>query len=465
MNNQPKRGLLHEYQERAIDFMKSRKRCVLSIGCGLGKTASVLHYLADTMPESCLIIAPKRVAEHTWRQEADKWQVEQVADKMVVVKGDKKKRMAALDDETKPYKVIGRDNLSDLFVVDGKSRVLKYMFDVVIIDELTSFKAFDSQRTKMVASVAGVAQRCVGMTGTFLANGAIDIFGQCATVGLYRLRDFYAWRGRYFRDVMAGSGLPFHKWRLMVPLEEVLKPIADFIFTLDSADYLKIPEVTYIEHQVRLSEKEMKQYLNVDAFLECDLDGVGVAVGEDAKFMKLQTMCDGFMYVGGIDEIGGDFFKDVVRGERSTKLEEVADFCERCVNENEPVLLFYAFREERRWLAEMIEAKGIKCMDVKEGGAIDTWCSGDFVGVMTAHPASAGHGLNLQGGGRVVVWSSVTYNYEYWIQANARLARQGQRNAVQVHIFTAEKTIEEKKMKSLEKKDDAQNEFIELTKQ
>lgn len=464
MTTQPKRHMLHEYQERAIAFMKAHKRCVLSVGCGLGKTASVLHWLADTMPATALIVAPKRVAEYTWKQEADKWEVGDVAAKMEVVKGDKRKRMKALDDEAHPYKVIGRDNLGDLFRTEGKSKVLLYHFDVVVIDELTSFKTIDSKRTKMAAAVAADAGRCVGMTGTFIANGAIDIFGQCATVGLYSFNDFYRWRSWYFEDAMAGSGLPFHKWRLLVPLEQVLHPIAYRIFTLDSADYLTIPEVSYIEHKVTLTDAEMRQYMSVDAFLECSLDGVGVSVGENAKFMKLQTMCDGFVYVGATDDIGGEFYKDVIRGERSTKLEEVAELCERCVNGNEPVLLFYAFREERKWLSEILEAKGVACMDVKDKGAIERWQSGEFVGVMTAHPASAGHGLNLQGG-RIVVWSSVTYNYEYYIQANARLARQGQRKAVQVHIFTAADTIEERKVKALAAKDGMQNEFIELTKQ
>lgn len=452
---------LHEYQQRAIAHIRRNDRCVLSIGCGLGKTASVLHYLDAAKPSSVIIVAPKRVAEYTWLQEAEKWSLP-IASKMVVVKGDKKKRLAALADTDRPYKVVSRDNLNDILDESGHVRMV---FSCVVIDELTSFKNVASKRTKVMSTIATYAFNVIGMTGTFLANGAIDIFGQLAACGICNIKGFYSWRGRYFRDVMAGSGLPFHKWRLMVPLEEVLQPVRERIFTLSSDDYLDIPDVTIREHIVTLSKEEKTNYDRLEAFLGCDLDGVGISADENTKFMKLQTLCDGFVYEGSDDEAGDDgYFRHVVRGERSTKMEAVADLCEHYVNENEPVLLFYAFIAERQWLTELLKARGIDVMDIRDKGAIDTWCSGDFVGVMTAHPASAGHGLNLQGGGRVLVWSSVTYNYEYYIQANARLARQGQNKAVQVHIFTASGTIEEKKMKALEKKDEEQNEFIKLTK-
>ena len=129
------------------------------------------------------------------------------------------------------------------------------------------------------------------------------------------------------------------------------------------------------------------------------------------------------------------------------------------------MLLFYAFREECAWLREMLEGKGIETMEVREKGAIDKWNAGGFEGVLMAHPASAGHGLNLQSGGRILVWSTLTYNYEYYAQANARLARQGQRKAVQIHIFTAAKTVEDGKQKALERKDKEQGQFLAMTKQ
>ena len=456
---------LHEYQQRAVGFMMSHPRCILSVGMGLGKTAAVLHYLDRLRPHSCLIVAPKRVAETVWKQEAEKWDLWRVAESMVVVKGTASQRSKALCDNTHPFKIIGRDNLGDLFPDKSHPDWMPFHFDVVVLDELTSFKSIDSKRTRRVFALARDASRCVGLTGTFLANGAIDIFAQCAAVGLAaNLKEFYSWRARYFKDVMAGSGMAWHKWRLTVPLADVLHCWHSDIFTLDSKDYLDIPPVSVVPHPITLSPLERERYDNLEAFLDCNIEGVGLSVKEDAKFMKLQTMCDGFIYTGDTYEEQG-FYDHVIRGERSAKLEAVADFCERCVNENEPVLLFYAFRAERDWLHEMLEARGVATMEVREKGAIDKWNAGDFDGVLMAHPASAGHGLNLQAGGRILVWSTLTYNYEYYAQANARLARQGQRKAVQIHIFTAAKTVEDGKQKALERKDKEQGQFLAMTKQ
>lgn len=453
---------LHEYQQRAVGFMTAHPRCVLSVGMGLGKTAAVLHYIDQLRPASCLIVAPKRVAETVWKQEAEKWGLWRVAESMVVVKGTPKQRKAAWEDHLHPYKVVGRDNLTDLFDIDEFPTC---DFDLVVLDELTSFKSIDSKRTRRAFSLARRASCCVGLTGTFLANGAIDIYAQCASVGMaYNLKSFYSWRARYFKDVMAGSGMAWHKWRLTVPLADVLKPWQPNIFTLDSKDYLDIPPVSVVAHPVDLYPDERERYDNLEAFLDCDIEGVGVSVKEDAKFMKLQTMCDGFIYTGDTYEEQG-FYDHVIRGERSAKLEAVANFCERCLAESEPVLLFYAFRAERDWLREMLSARGVSTMEVRENGAIDKWNAGDFDGVLMAHPASAGHGLNLQSGGRILVWSTLTYNYEYYAQANARLARQGQRKAVQIHIFTAAKTVEDGKQKALERKDREQGQFLAMTKQ
>ena len=444
--------------------MAGHPRCILSVGMGLGKTAAVLHYIDQLRPKNCLIVAPKRVAETVWKQEAEKWGLWSVALSMAVVKGKPKQRQEAWNDYTRPYKVVGRDNLADLFDCP-EVRFPTCDFDLVVLDELTSFKTTTSRRTQRAFALALAASRCVGLTGTFLANGAIDIFGQCAAVGLAsNLKEFYSWRARYFKDVMAGSGMAWHKWRLTVPLADVLKPWQTNIFTLDSNDYLDIPPVSVVAHPVTLYKDERERYDNLEAFLDCNIDGVGVSVKEDAKFMKLQTMCDGFIYTGDTYEEQG-FYDHVVRGERSAKLEAVADFCERCLAESEPVLLFYAFRAERDWLREMLDARGVATMEVREKGAIDKWNAGDFEGVLMAHPASAGHGLNLQAGGRILVWSTLTYNYEYYAQANARLARQGQRKAVQIHIFTAAKTVEDGKQKALERKDKEQGQFLAMTKQ
>lgn len=456
---------LHNYQKRAIEFMELHHKCVLSVGMGLGKTTSVLHYIDRLRPKSAIIIAPKRVAESVWKQEAEKWGLTWIADKMTIAKGTATKRHEALVDTQHPYKIVSRDNLADLF---GKNEHLFgcYEFEMVVLDELTSFKSITAKRTRQAAALTRLAKYAIGLTGTFLANGAVDIYAQMCAAGMGNLDKFYSWRATNFIDVMAGSGMKWSKWKLQKPLEDVLKPWRNNIFTLDSKDYLDIPEVTFINHEIELSSDERKRYDEMNAFLGCDIGGVEVSVEEAAKFVKMQTMCDGFVYVGSNDAVCSQWNGDnVARSERSSKLEEVAELCRRCVGEGENVLLFYAFKAEREWLRELMAGDGFDVAEVRDKGVLERWMRGEFSGVMMAHPASAGHGLNLQGGGRVLVWSTLTYNYEHYAQANARLARQGQRGNVQIHIFTAAGTIEDEKRKALAEKDKMQNVFLALTKE
>lgn len=438
---------LHDYQLRAAEWLRGNPSAILAVEMGLGKTATVLHYIAATAPATCLIVAPKRVAETVWLQEAAKWGLA-IADRMVVVAGTPAKRRKALADTSRPYKIIGRDNLAD---------IKGWRTDLLILDELTSFKTITSQRSKAIASVT--AAQKIGLTGTFLANGAIDIFGQAAAVGLSRHlgRNFYSWRAEYFRDIMQGSGYQFSIWQTVRPLEEILRPIKPAIFTLTAADYLTIPPVTETEHPVELTAEEREAYDGIDAFLAGTIGGEVVTADDKAKFVKLQTACDGFVYVD--DEDG----RRAVGFEIRSKAAEVVEFCRRAAAEGEQVLLFYAFVEERDHLIEQLNAAKVPATDVKSAGALDKWAKGE-AGVLLAHPASAGHGLNLQGGGRLIAWSSVTYNYEYFAQANARLARQGQTKPVEIHYFTARNTCEERVRRALSRKAAEQGLFTNLTK-
>lgn len=435
---------LHEYQIRAANFMQAHKNCILSVDMGLGKTAAVLSYLNTAKPSTACIIAPKRVAETVWLQEAIKWGWLSLADKMIIVAGTPKKRAAALSDKTHPYKIVGRENVNALAGM---------IFDILVLDELTSFKNVEAARTKAVCRI--IARQKIGLTGTFLANGAIDIYGQCAAVGIPQHYNFWAWRASFFKDQLAGSGLQFHKWVLRSTLAEVLQPVQDNIFTLTAADHLSIPPVSHFQHPVQLDNATMNAYKELDAFLGFNLNGEALTVEEGAKYAKLQTLCNGFVY----DENGR-----AVRSERSAKLEDVADFVQQCKENGEPVLLFYAYREEAIWLQELLKARGVGCESVQKAGFLERWNNGQ-TDCLFAHPASAGHGLNLQHGGRIIVWSSLTYNYEFYAQANARLARQGQTKKVQIHYFTAANTCEAQVWRALQNKDKQQQEFLIRTKQ
>lgn len=429
--------------------MRSTDKAILSIGMGLGKTSAVLHYIAEANPATVLIVAPKRVAETVWMQEANKWRLSDVCDKMIVVSGSPKKRAQALANEAKPYKIIGRDNLQD---VEGSE------WSLLVIDELTSFKNVESKRTDIICSIK--SGQTIGLTGTMLTNGAIDLFGQTLAMGFgrhltqrQRVNEFYRWRATHFKDVLQGSGLQFQKWKLTTPLDQLLQKLKRNIFTLDSKDWLDIPEVEYIQHDVVLSENEMNEYLRLNTMLNCQLDGEVVSFSENQKFAKLQTLCVGFVYVD----------DDVQRSEYSTKLDQVIEFVERCADESELVLLFYAFKEEKKWLEEKFKKAHLKFTDVKDVRFMQKWNDGE-VDVLLAHPASAGHGLNLQSGGRICVWSTITYDLELWLQANARLARQGQSRGVQIHSFVSKNTVEVKKYAALNDKEKVLTEFIELTK-
>ena len=169
---------LHNYQQRMIDFCKTTDNIIFSVGMGLGKTAAVLHYINETSPGSVLIVAPKRVAESVWFQEAEKWNLKEVAEKMIIVSGTAAKRQKAMNDKSKPYKIISRDNLKD---VDSSVN-----YDILILDELTSFKSILSKRSEAVRAIS--AKKKIGLTGTLLANGAIDVFPQAAAVGLENAR-------------------------------------------------------------------------------------------------------------------------------------------------------------------------------------------------------------------------------------------------------------------------------------
>ena len=438
---------LHNYQQRAIDFCRARQSVILSVGLGLGKTASVLHYIDKVKPASLLIVAPKRVAEHVWRQEAEKWGLAELAERLAIVAGGKAKRQKII--QSNDFLIIGRDNLAD---VAGMS------FDLLVMDELTSYKNPMSNRTDFICSIK--AKQRIGLTGTFLTNGAMDCFGQFVAVGIggemskkERTKQFYSWRAAHFQDLLAGAGLQFHKWKLVTPLDQLIARAKPNIFTLDSKDWLDIPAVEYIQHEVELSGAEMNEYLKLNTMLNCTLDDEIVSFNENQKFAKLQTLCDGFVY---IDDT-------VQRSEYSTKLDEVCDFVDRAVGEGEQVLLFYAFREEKTWLEEKLKKLHITFTDVKDKRFMEKWNGGE-VNALLAHPASAGHGLNLQKGGRICVWSTIPFDYEHWMQANARLARQGQKNGVQIHSFIAKNTVEKNKYLALRKKEAIAKEFIEITK-
>ena len=436
---------LYKYQKNIISEIKNKDNLILSVGLGLGKTISCLKYIEESNPETVMIIAPKQVALTVWKQESEKWNLK-IKDKFVIVPGGtKKQREDRLNDSEYPYKIVSRDNLNDLD--------LNKKYDLLIIDELTSFKNPSSKRSKLVYRIK--AKKKVGLTGTILANGLIDLWGQFAAIDLIKI-NFYAWRATYFYNVMQGSGQSFEKWepKKETKIEDLLAPVKNNMVTLKTTDWIDLPPITYIEDKIELSENEMNEYIKLSSILSVELDNIIYSITEQSKFMKLQTLCNGFIY----DNDGNS-----LHGKYHTKLMAVADFCERAVMENEQVLLFFAFRGEAMFLANEFEKRDIKFCSPADKNYMSKWRNKE-IDILMSHPASIAHGVNLQKESHIIVWSSITYNMEYFLQGNGRLFRNGQKYPVQVHCFIAKNTIEEKQYKSLTNKVIVQNNFIEQTK-
>lgn len=436
----------HRYQLNTVEFLGKRDNAVLAVGMGLGKTISCLLHILNTNPDTVLIIAPKRVAENVWCYEAAKWGLP-FADKMVVVSGTPSQRAKLMGDTSRPYKIIGRDNFSDY---------QNHSCDILIVDELTTAKNVEAKRTKAILSVN--ARQKIGLTGTLTANSLVDIFGQMQAVGLLRNdgMNFYAWRGRYFTDVMRGSGQRFEKWepREGVTVETLLSPVRDHIFTLDAADWLSMPDASYNIHPVKIAPAEYNEYLRLSTMLHINIDGDILSIKEQAKLAKLQTVCNGFLY---------DADGTPRRAAHSSKLTQVADFIASAVAEGEKVIVFYAFREEAIWLSEMLDKRGVTYTTPKVKDFIERFET--KVDCLIGHPASIGHGIDrVQAFCRVVVWSTLTWSLELYMQANARVVRQGQKRNVSINVFVAEDTVEQRAGKALAEKVKTHNQFIDLTK-
>jgi SNF2 family DNA or RNA helicase len=377
-----------------------------------------------------------------WLPEAEKWELWQLRANMLLVTAKNKQDA----DSDAPVKVVSRNNVG-LFA--GKH------FDILVMDELTSFKNLESQRTKAVLSIH--ADRRIGLTGTFAPNGLLDTYAQLAACGIASAdeHDYYAWRGRWFVNVNQGRPVAFPDWkpRHGTTAETALAPWLGDIITMTTEDYLQLTPMQTHTVEVELSKAERKAYDDLVATLHFELpDGLyDFTVSEKARFAKVQTLCSGFVY-----DRDGDYSEDgVVRIKGGgAKIAAAVEFCRRAAGEGESVLLFYNYRETALWLGEELAKEGLRFASVK-GSNLDwlgKWNGGEL-DVLVANPASAGHGLNLQSGGHIVIWLELTYNYEYYAQANARLHRTGQTQPVQVWHLVAKDTVDEGVLRLLQNKD------------
>jgi SNF2 family DNA or RNA helicase len=421
---------LHDYQVVARDFLRERDRAALFLDMGLGKTATSLSAL-EPRHLPALVVAPKRVAETVWVPETRLWRPDLKATVAAGRPADRARELASSADIV----ALGRDNLGDL------ARVRRAKpFRTVIIDELSGFKNYRSARWKATRKfIRDTSVRHVwGLTGTPTPNGLLDLWAQIALLddGERLGRNITTYRSRYFTP---GRQLPsgvITEWLLRDGADaKIHGKIEDIALSMSTAGRIDLPPVTENHVVVQLPPVVKRRYRELKTHLVVDLrDVLGgeihTAANAAVLTSKLSQITAGFMYVDDADLRDGKWAE--LHREKISAVREVVD------GTGSPVLVFYRFKAEREMLAA--EFKGV-ARDVKEPGVIDAWNRGE-VPVLLAHPASAGHGLNLQHGGHTICWTSLPWSLEEWEQANKRLARQGQKHPVVIHVVRAKGTVD-----------------------
>ena len=391
------------------------------------KTVITLSAIRDLMLDTCevskaLVIAPLRVARDTWPAEAGKWDHLEDIDVSVIV-GDKKTRIAALNHPAMVY-VINRENVKFLVEYYEKNG-LRWDFDAVIIDELSSFKNHQSQRFKWLRKVRPFVKRMIGLTGTPTSNGLMDLWAEIGILdGGERLGRFIGrYREAYFKagSMNPQTGVVFQYVPRPGAEEQIYRKIADITISMKAMDYLHMPDCVPAWHYVEMDKKERKLYdmLRKDLIIplkDADIDAANAA----SLTGKLLQMANGAVY----DE------NSAVREIHQRKLEKLEDLIEAANGQS--VLVAYWFKHDRQRIMEHLSSMGYKPRDIKESKDIRDWNGGN-IQVALIHPASAGHGLNIQSGGHILIWFGLTWSLELYQQTNARLWRQGQTDVVTIH--------------------------------
>ena len=438
----------HEYQRYAAQFILNHPVSAIFLDCGLGKTVITLTAIEELMHDrfevrKVLVIAPLRVARDTWPAEIRKWEhLRQLT--FAVAVGSEKERMMAFWQQASIY-IINRENVEWLIEKSG----LSFDFDMVVIDELSSFKSYQAKRFHSLMKMRPLVRRIVGLTGTPSSNGLMDLWAEFKLLDMgQRLGRFIThYRSAYFEPDKRNQQMVFSYRPRPGAEQEIYRLLSDITISMRSADYLKLPECVMNKVEVRLSEKERQAYdrLRKDMFL--DLDGREIdAVSAAALSNKLLQMANGAVYTNG---------HDVVKL-HDRKLDALEDLLESA--NGRPVLVAYWFQHDLQRIR-----KRFKVREIKESRDIRDWNAGRIsVGVI--HPASAGHGLNLQAGGSTLIWFGLTWSLELYQQTNARLWRQGQKDTVVIHHILAKGTMDETVMKALEKKDKTQSALLDAVK-
>ena len=439
----------HAYQQHCIDEIIRIKKIGLFLDMGLGKTVTTLTAVKELKynrfaVRKVLVVAPKKVAEGTWTKEKDKWDHTKVL-RVSPVLGSQAKRIRALNTPADLY-IINRENV--VWLVDYYRN--DWPFDMVIIDESSSFKSHKAKRFKALASLGSRIDRLVELTGTPSPNGLDDLWAQVFLLdGGERLGKRYThFRERYFQPDKRGADGIVYSYEVKPGGEQsILERISDICISMKAEDYLQLPDLVYHQVPVELDTKSLKAYRELERkmVLEMPGDEEDISVTSAAALSnKLLQLANGAVY-------DDDHQMHEVHG---CKIEAFLELVESL--RGKPVLVFYNFQHDRIRILKVLEKSGLRIRELKTPADEDAWNCHE-VDVLLAHPASSAYGLNLQQGGNHVIWFGLTWNYELYTQANKRLHRQGQQEKVIIHHLVCSGTRDDDVMQALEKKDNVQN--------
>ncbi|CFQ27716.1 DEAD/DEAH box helicase [Streptococcus agalactiae] len=446
---------LHEYQEITKDFIIRTPYAAVILDMGMGKTATTLSAINELMFDryevsKVLVIAPLRVANTVWSDEIEQWK-ELRHLRYAKIVGTPKQRRAALEKDADIY-IVNRENLP--WLVEQCSPYFKW--DMVVIDELSSFKSWQSKRFKAFMAMRPYMKRIVGLTGTPSSNGLMDLFAEFKVIdGGERLGRFIGeYRSRYFDEGRRNGNIVYE----YIPMDyaecQIYDKIDDITISMKAMDYLDMPELISTKRLIYLTDKEKSDYkqFKKDYVLADLADGEVTAANAASLSNKLVQMANGAVY-------SDDHQVVSLHDQKIDALEDIIEAAN-----GEPVLVVYWFKHDLQRIEERLAKLKVNGTVLKTEEDICEWNKGK-ISVGLLHPASSGHGLNLQKGGHHLVWFGLTWSLELYQQTNARLWRQGQQaETVVIQHIVAEGTIDEEILKALENKDAQQSRLIESVK-
>ena len=436
----------YPYQEKAKQWIIDHPAAGLFLGCGLGKTVITLTALAELKPTKALVIAPLRVAATVWAEEAQKWDHLKHL-RVVKVLGSQAERLQALRQDADIY-VINRENTE--WLVNQCQKERRWPFEVGVLDELSSFKSAKAARFKALRRVRPAMGRVIGLTGTPAPNGLIDLWAQIYLLdeGERLHHTLGAYRMRYF-DPGRRNGNIVYDWQPKPGAEEAIyEKLTDICISMQARDYLELPDRLDRTIKVTLEPKAQRAYERMEKDMLLPLqDQVITAASAAVVTGKLLQLANGAIY-----DAEHDYH--VIHDAKIGALEDIVEAAN-----GQPVLVYYSYQHDLQRIKERFP----QAVQLATADDVARWNRGQ-IPILLAHPDSAGHGLNLQHGGHILVWFGLTWSLEKYQQANARLHRQGQGQPVTVYHIVADGTMDEQVMRILERKDQRQNALIEAVK-